>query len=194
MKKIAVMFVFFTAGFCLYAQAFDWDLKFLKGRAQESLPISRQIRMETGDTFLITVKPEADCFCYVVFYDSAREITVLKDAPLMGGVEINIGPFELEEPAGVETFYVIMSLERQKNLESLIQTFNGSPNSRQNANNLYNEVVNLQKAASSLGEPASSFIASGGTTRAGPADAVQQTQVTRFSGKAVYVRAITIRH
>jgi hypothetical protein len=193
MKKIAVMFVFFTAGFCLYAQTFAWDVKFLKGREQESLPISRQIRMETGDSFLITVKPEADCFCYVVFYDSSREITVLKDAPLMGGVEINIGPFELEEPAGTETFYVIMSLERQKNLESLIQAYNGN-NSRQNANNLYNEVVNLQKAASSLGEPASSFIASGGTTRSGSLDAVQQTQATRFSGKAMYVRTITIRH
>jgi hypothetical protein len=193
MKKIAVMFVLFTAGFCLYAQAFAWDVKFLKGKAQESLPISRQIRMETGEFFLITVKPEADCFCYVVFYDSARQITVLRDAPILGGVEVNIGPFELEDPAGVETFYVIMSLERQKNLESLIQTFNGN-NSRQNANNLYNEVVNLQKAVSSLGEPASSFIASGGTTRAGPSDAVQQTQATRFSGKAVYVRAITIRH
>jgi len=193
MKKIAAMFVFFTAGFCLYAQAFAWDLKFLKGKEQESLPISRQIRMETGDSFLLTVKPEADCFCYVVFYDSSREIIVLKDAPLLGGVEINIGPFELEDPAGIETFYVIMSLERQKNLESLIQAFKGS-NSRQNANNLYNEVVNLQKAASGLGEPASSFIASGGTTRAGPSEQAQQTQVTRFSGKAVYVRAITIRH
>jgi hypothetical protein len=193
MKKIAAMFVFFTTGICLYAQALAWDVKFLKGRAQESLPISRQIRMETGDFFLITVKPEADCFCYVVFYDSSREITVLKDAPLMGGVEMNIGPFELEEPAGIETFYVIMSLERQKNLESFIQTFNNN-SSRQNANNLYNEVVNLQKTVSSLGEPASSFIASGGTTRAGPSEQAQQTQVTRFSGKAMYVRAITIRH
>jgi hypothetical protein len=193
MKKTTAFFIFFIFGFCLYAQTLAWDVRFLKGREQESLPISRQIRMETGESFLITVKPEADCFCYVVFYDSSREITVLKNAPLLGGVEVNIGPFQLEDPAGVETFYVIMSMERQKNLESLIQAFNSS-NSRQNANNLYNEVVNLQKTASSLGEPASSFIASGGTTRAGPLDAVQQTQVTRFSGKATYVRAITIRH
>jgi len=194
MKKIAVMFVFFTAGFCLYAQTFTWDVKFLKGKEKESLPISRQIRMETGEVFLITVMPETDCFCYVVFYDSSREITVIRNAPLIGGIEIDIGSFQLEDPSGTETFYVIMSLERQKKLESLIQAFNGSPNSRQNANNLYNEVVNLQKAASNLGEPASSFIASGGTTRGGLADAVQQAQVTRFSGKAVYVRAITIRH
>jgi len=189
MKKIAALFVFFTAGFGLYAQAFAWDIKFLKGKEQESVPISRQIRMETGETFLITVKPEADCFCYVVFYDSERKISVLRDAPLSGGIEISIGPYGLEDPAGTETFYVIMSLERQKNLETLIQTYKDSPNSRQNANNLYREVVNLQNAASKLGEPASAFIASGGTTRSG-----SEEYATRFTDKAMYVRAITIRH
>jgi len=189
MKKIAAIFVFFTAGFGLYAQTLAWEIKFLKGSAQESVPISRQIRMETGETFLITIKPEADCFCYVVFYDSARQISVLRDAPIREGIEINIGPFKLEEPAGTETFFVVMSLERQKNLENLIQTFNGDANSRQNANNLYDEVANLQKAASSLGEPASSFIASGGTTRE-----VSGKFATRFTDKAMYVRAITIRH
>jgi len=189
MKKIAVMFVLFTAGFCLYAQAFAWDIKFLKGKEQESVPISRQIRMETGETFLITVKPEADCFCYVVFSDSERQISVLHDTPIAGGIEINIGPFKLEDPSGTETFYVIMSLERQKNLENLIQTFNSNANSRQNANNLYREVINLQTATSNLGEPASAFIASGGTTRSG-----SEIYTTRFTDKAMYVRAITIRH
>jgi len=188
MKKITAMFVFFTAGFCLYAQTLTWDIKFLKGKEQESVPISRQIRMETGETFLINITPEEDCFCYVVFYDSERKISILRDAPLMGGIEIDIGPFKLEDPAGTETFYVIMSLERQKNLESLIQTFKDSPNSRQNANNLYREVVNLQNAASSLGEPAGAFIASGGTTRG------SEIYTTRFTDKAMYVRAITIRH
>jgi len=189
MKKIAAMFVFFTAGFCLYAQAFAWDLKFLKGREQESVPLSRQIKMETGETFLITITPETDCFCYVVFYNSARKISVLRDAPLIGGIEIDIGPFKLEDPSGTETFYVIMSLERQINLESVIQTFKDSPNSRQNANNLYREVINVQNTASSLGEPAGVFIASGGTTRSG-----SEKFATRFTDKAMYVRAITIRH
>jgi hypothetical protein len=189
MKKTAAIFVFFTTGFCLYAQAFAWDIKFLRGKEQESVPISRQIRMETGETFLITIKPEADCFCYVVFYNSERQISVLRDAPITGGIEINLGPFKLEDPAGTETFYVIMSLERQKNLESLIQTFNNGANSRQNANNLYREVINLQTAVSDLGEPVSAFIASGGTTRSGT-----EIYATRFTDKAMYVKAITIRH
>jgi len=193
MKKItAFLIVLFSAFLRLHAQSLTWDIKFLKGNPQESVPISRQIRMETGETLLLTIKPETDCFCYIVFYDSERQISVLRNAPIQSGVEVRIGPFELEEPSGVETFYVIMSLERQSNLESLIQAFNVNSNSRQNANNLYNEVANLQKTASNLGEPASSFVASGGTTRGMTEETIQQA--TRFSGKAMYVRAITIRH
>jgi hypothetical protein len=193
MKKITTFLIFlFSAFLSLHSQSLTWDIKFLKGNPQESVPISRQIRMETGDTLQLTINPETDCFCYVIFYDSERQISVLRNAPIQSGVEVKIGPFELEEPSGVETFYVIMSLSRQSNLESLIQAFNANSNSRQNANNLYNEVANLQKSASNLGEPASSFVASGGTTRGTPGETSQQA--TRFSGKNIYVRAITIRH
>ena len=194
MKRLSAIFFFFTVGFCLHAQILSWDISFLKGRAKESVPISRQIRMETGDVLQFTVMPETDCFCYVVFYDSARQISVMWNAPVKGGNEANFGPFKLEDPAGTETFYVIMSLERQKNLENAIQAYNGNPNSRQNADNLYHEVVNLQTAAANLGEPASSLISSGGTTRALPQENAQQAQVTHFSGKAMYVRLISIRH
>jgi hypothetical protein len=82
-----------------------------------------------------------------------------------------------------------MSVNRQTGLENSIQTYNKNSNSRRNVNNLYREVVNLQTAVSNLGEPASSLIASGGTTRG-----TQQEYVTRFSEKTMYVRAITIRH
>jgi hypothetical protein len=193
MRKVIFVFFFLYIGVCLQAQNLSWDIIFLKGTAQESVPISRQIRMEPGETFLITIKPETNCFSYVVFYNSSRNIFVLQDTPITGGVEVNVGPFELEAPPGVETIYVIIGMNRQTDLEKLIQAYNSNPNSRQNANNLYHEVVNLQTTVSNLGEPASSFIASGGTTR-GTANNALQTQVTRFSGKTMYVRAITIRH
>jgi len=183
--------LFFAAG-VLQAQTLSWEVKFLRGSQQDSVPISRQIRMETGDVFQIAIKADADCFSYVVFYNSSREIRILRNAPLAGGTEINISPLVLEKPSGVETVYVIMSLERQANLESLIQAYNNNPNSQQHANNLYREIVSLQAAASELGEPASAFIASGGTTRGAAANSAQQG--TRFTQKAMYVRAITIRH
>ena len=108
---------------------------------------------------------------------------------ITGSEELLFGPFRLTEPAGTETIYIIMSQERQVNLEALILHFNNNPDSRQHANNLYREVVNLQNSVSRLGEPASSYIPSGGTSRGNT-----QQYATRFSGNNLYVRAITIRH
>jgi hypothetical protein len=189
MKKLFAIFFFIFTAICLHAQTLSWDIKFLQGRGQESVPINRTIRMETGDSFIIAITPASDCYSYVVIYDSERQINVLYDKPLTGGNEIIIGPFETDNPPGNETLYIIMSLERQTRLENAIQTRNENPDSRQHANNLYREVVSLQNTASALGEPASVFIPVGGTTRSDSPESV-----TRFTEKSLYVRAITIRH
>jgi len=189
MKKIFIVLIFITIGVSLQAQTLSWDIKFLKGRTQESVPVSQIIRMETGENFRFSVLPASDAFCYVIFYDSSRDVFVIHNQLLPARQEKIFGPFVTEEPSGTETIYVIMSLERQANLESLIQNFNNNPGSRQSSNNLYREVVSLQNRVSRLGEPASSYIPSGGTTRGST-----QQYVTRFSGNSLYVRAITIRH
>jgi len=188
MKKAAVLFLLATAGVCLHAQTLSWDIKFLKGSDKVSVPVSQIIRMEDGEDFLLTITPAADCFGYIVYYDSNREVSVLYNAPIKQGSDVYLGPFEVEDPPGTETLYVIISLDRQTKLENLIQAFNRNQ-SRQNANNLYREVVSLQNAASGLGEPASVFIASGGTARGD-----SKEYATRFSEKKMYVRAISIRH
>jgi hypothetical protein len=187
MKKLTICVVFIFTAVCLQAQGFSWDIKFLQGKNQESVSIARTIRMETGENFLITIKPDSTCYCYVVCYDSERQIFVFKNELITGGSEIYLGT-EITDPPGTETLYVIMSLEKQTKLESTIQTFNNSA-SQQNANNLYKEVVNLQNAASALGEPAPVFIPSGGTTRGS-----SEEYTNRFSGKNLYVRPISIRH
>jgi len=198
MKKIGLkalfsVFIFFTVSVCTQAQTLSWEISFTMGIQRQSLPILRQIQMETGDLFQIAVKPDSGCFFYIVYYGAAREITVLYNAFIQGGTDTNIGAYNLTEPSGVESIFVIASLARQVNLENLIQSYNSSPGSQQHANNLYREIMRLQTAASELGEPASSFITGGGTSRTA-AEGSAQNQVTRFSGKALYVRAITIRH
>jgi len=189
MKKITAICLFVLAGVCLQAQTLSWEIKFTRGRARESVPIDKIIRMESGDSFQVTITPESDCFVYIVCQDSERQIIVLQNRPATEGNEIRLGPVKVEDPPGTETLYIIMSLERQVKLETLIQEYNRNRDSKQHANNLYREVVSLQNTASSLGEPASSFIASGGTTRGGG-----EENATRFSDKKLYVRAITIRH
>jgi len=186
MKKAITIIIFLSAVFCLQAQDLSWDIRFQK--VQEVIPISQIIRMQTGEVFRFSILPGEDAFCYIILYDSQRQVSVLHDKPLPGGAERNFGQFALTEPSGTETIYVIMSVERQVNLENLILNFNRNPKSRQHSNNLYREVVALQNTVSRLGEPASSYIPSGGTARGA------EQYVTRFSGNSLYVRAITIRH
>ena len=189
MKKFIAVFLFLAAGVFVQAQTLSWDIKFLKGSTQESVPISQIIRMERGEIFQFSVLPDSFVHCYIILYDSQRDVFVLHNQPIAAGQERFFGPFRIEDPPGTETIYVIMSLERQVNLENLVQNFNSNPGSRQSANNLYREVVNIQNMVSRLGEPASSYIPSGGTTRGST-----QQHVTRFSGNNLYVRAIAIRH
>ena len=189
MRKLTFLFVFIAAAVCLQAQTLTWDIKFLKGTSQESIPINQIIRMETGQDFQIKIFPTSGCFCYVIFYDSKRQIAVLHSGQVSGNKEITIEPIHIDPPSGTETVYVIMSLTRQTKLEELILAQKNNPKGRQQANNLYREVVSLQKTASGLGEPASSFVPCGGTNRQ-----IDLKNATLFSGKNMYVRAITIRH
>ena len=189
MKRLLTVFIFFMTCVYIQAQDFTWDLKFLKGRSNESVPVSQIIRMGTGETFQFTVNSDVNVYCYIICYDSQRQIMVMFDQQLTALQEAFFGPFRLTKPSGTETIYVIMSQGKQSNLETLIRNFRNNPQTRRHTNNLHREVVNLQNSVSRLGEPASSFIPSDGTTRGNT-----QPFVTRFSEKNMYVRAITIRH
>ena len=189
MKKAIALILFIACGVCLYAQALSWDIKFLRGNIRESLPISRILQMATGEIFRISITPTSDCFSYIIIYDSERKVQVIHDQPLRRGIELNLGPFLLTAPSGTETIYVIMSLERETRLEQLIQNHKNNPDSRLHSDSLRREVVRLQSEVSRLGEPASTFIPGGGTTRSNTPE-----YITRFTGRNIYVRTITIRH
>ena len=194
MKKmtlaLAVALFVFCLPFPLFSQSLDWQIQFLRGRNRESTPINRAIRMENGDAFMLVIKADADCYCYVICYDSEQQIDTFFNEAIKGGSEISVGPIGLIEPSGTETMYAIVSVSRLADLERLIDQNENSP-SRQNTSDLYREIVRLQNAASDLGEPATAIITSGGTSR-GAAD--EQSFATRFTGKEMYVRSISIRH
>jgi len=194
MKKMKLTLAVALFAFCLplplFSQSLDWQIQFLRGRDRESTPINRTIRMENNDAFMLVVKAEADCYCYVICYDSEQQIDTQLNEAIKGGSQVPVGPVFLTEPSGTETFYVIMSITRHEELEKLINLNEKSP-SRQNTSDLYREIVRLQNAASDLGEPATAIITSGGTSRGA---AEEQSFATKFTGKEMYVRAISIRH
>jgi len=191
MKKAVLCVI--LAAVCFYqqahAQSLTWDIKFLRGNERESVSILRTIRMENEETFLITIKPDSNCYCYVILEDTSRDISVIHDRPLSKGMEVNIGPYEILDPAGKDTFFVIMSLEREQRLEGLIKAYNDNPRIAQNSENLRKEIARLQDVVSALGQPVSSFIPGGGTSRGST-----QEYVTRFEKKNMYVNPIIIQH
>jgi len=202
MKKMTTVFITILLLLCLpqflvsqSSGSLDWQIQFLSGRARESVPVNEIIMMENGSEFRLAIRPDSDSYCYLISYDSDRQIEILHNQILKGGTTLNLGPFRINESSGAkiatETVYVIMSLSRQTNLERLIEYFNNNQGSLQYTNNLYREIVRLQNAVSALGEPPSEIITSGGTTRAADDG---QGLATKFTGKEIYVRPIAIRH
>jgi hypothetical protein len=186
-KKIISVFFFVTITVCLQAQNLTWDLKFLKGMNRESVEVDETIQMGTGQPFWITIAPGSNCYCYVIFYDSQRKIKVYDSHSTPLNKEVTYGPLSPGGPPGTETFYVIMSLERQNKLENLIEAYKKN-SSVQNTGNLHEEVVSLQREINRLGKPPSSFIPVGGTARGDP------EYGTRFSDRNMYVSQIRISH
>jgi len=193
MKKILLMCLFIGIGvfqaFAQKAQNLTWDLQLQKGKEWEAIPKSQIITAESGQVISFFISPESDCFCYIISQNSERKIFILYEQPIKSEMEIKIEPLKADNSPGSKTLYVIMSLEKQIKLEEAVKNFKSDPNSQRYANNLQGEIAKLQDAASSLGEPSSALITSGGTTRG---NSIQE-YITRFSEKKIYVRTITIR-
>ena len=192
MKKMPVMFVLC---FVLYlpqpviSQSLDWQLQFLRGSVRESVPVSEIIKVEKNSEFNLVIKADTNCYCYVIFYDDARQCHVLHNQAIRAGVELPLGPYWITEPSRTQTVYVIMSMSRQTDLERMITAHGRNPDSRQNNNNLYGEITKLQNA-SSPGEQVKPIITRGGTDR--DAGNTSQNIAAKFSGKDFYVWPIIV--
>jgi len=173
-------------------QELTWDLQILKGGEREPLPRSQSITVESGQNIYIVVSPFADCFCYIISQNLEKKLFILHDQPVKGEMKVRVNPLQADKSPGVKTLYVIMSLARQTKLEDFIRSYKGDLNSQQYANNVQGEVAKLQDTASGLGEPANALVTTGGTTR-GEAEEGERAIATRFSGKNIYVRTVTIR-
>jgi len=197
MKKILLISLFVGIGvfqpYTQNAQSLTWDLQLQKGKEWEAIPKNQIIVAESGQNFTFFITPESSCFCYVISQNSERKIFILHDQPVKGDMEVKVEPLKADNSPGAKTLYVIVSLEKQTKLEEAIKNYKSDPNSQKNANNLQGEIAKLQDTASSLGEPSSALITSGGTTRGTSAGSAPQEYSTRFSEKKIYVRTITIR-
>jgi len=187
MKKVSLILLF--AGIVVLqarAQDLTWDIQLLKGKDREPLPRSQSITVENEENLYIIVTPAADCFCYIISQNSERKLFILHEQPVKGEMRVRVNPLQADSSPGAKTLYVIVSSERQTKLEDVIKNLKSDPGSQRNTNNVQGEIARLQDTASGLGEPSSALVTSGGTTRS-------EASATRFSGKNIYVRTLTIR-
>jgi len=192
MKKMLVLCLFICMGvFQVYAQKtqdLTWDIQLLKGKDREPLPRNQTVTVESGQNVFIIISPTNDCFCYVICQNSDRKLFILYDQPVKGEMKIRVNPLQGDNSPGSKTLYVIMSTEKQSKLEDAIKNYKSDLTSQRYANSVQGEIAKIQDTVSGLGEPSNALITTGGTIRGDSDDSV-----TRFSGKSIYVRTITIR-
>lgn len=196
------------------SNAFTWDMRLEKKTSGTPLDFNQTIEkledalpsdappdvvnhsLARGEDFTIRVKSQANAYCYIIQYGPDRKVTLYHDTPLNAGVEKAFSPVLTSSP-GVDTFYIIMSAQRETKLENVIRAYRRSPNVRQTNSNVYYEALAIQKADEPLGEPPQRFTISGGTARGTPANVPSDNPpsgTARYSGRNRYVRIISVKH
>jgi len=190
MKKIFLICLFIgIVVFQVHAQNtqdLTWDIQLLKGRELGSLSDFRSITVENGQNLYIIISPASDCFCYIISQNSEKKYFILHDQPVKGEMKVRINLLQADNSPGIKTLYVIMSLEKQTELENVIKNYKSGLNSQRYAGNMHGEIAKLQDTESDLREPAREIIVSVSTTRG------DEEYAKRFSGKNIYVKTITI--
>ncbi|MDR3171887.1 MAG: hypothetical protein LBU17_09715 [Treponema sp.] len=150
------------------------------------------------DGLSLRMSSRANAYCYVIQYGQDRKVTILNDTQIKAGAE-QVFSLSLSAASGTDTFYIIMSLNKEDKLDNYIKAYKRSPASRQSHSNVYYEVLAIQKADDPLGEPPQKFTISGGTARGAPGTAAldadaPSTGTARYSGRNHYVRSISVKH
>ena len=191
MKKLTLVVLFLGSVHCLFAQTgngISWSMS-LVNKAGDGLPFTRPADMKEGDEFSLHIKLDEDAYCYVVAEDSDRNIAVLHKALQSAGSETVLGPMLLTPPAGSETLYVIVSKEAKTGLENKIAALMADGGSRRAGRELLGEVFTLRRETSQFKKNPEKPVAMGGAFRSG-----KKTEGTVFSGAAMYVETVVVKH
>jgi hypothetical protein len=169
-------------------ETFSWHLS-VTDSAGQFLDFTRTLNAGRGVPVVFAVKSEKDCYCYF-FQRGDANITVLFEGPLPAQREMFFHPASSPR---LDTFYVIMALSGQEDLERLITEYRRDPASPLRANALYDAVLALQTRVNSTARPAAEFTSIGGATTRG-SKGETGFQGVRYSGAGVYARTIIVRY
>ena len=140
--------------------SFVWAFEALvaEGNVTKQVLIKEDMKLKTGDQLKMFVELRKPCFVYVIHHGARGEIQRLfpydiqqftADYQTSKIYEIppNDGWFRINEQAGLETFYLVASVQRLADLEQLLATYAATQPAEQllAATNIVTELRNLLK-------------------------------------------------
>jgi hypothetical protein len=193
--KIAfLVFIFLGMANLVLAQSDEgitWKLAFLKGEiVSQTVPdLTKPVQMKDGEKFQLfihIVNPEARV--YILYHGADDSIEVLSYELLPANTAYMLpSPYQtytMTPPAGVEKIYVIVSKERQLNLENLLSK------KKRDTKAILEELKAIQQKVLQIAEEPQKPVPIGGTVRGG----AELLQATQYTGQETYVRIIRIEH
>ena len=193
---------------------FQWAFGALKVKGNDHvlIPISKDTTLNSGDRLKIFIELKKDCFVYLIYHGSNDSLEMLfprnfqefvNGHNILGKNYIPQGNqwLELDQHAGLETFYLLASAQRLKHLESLFNQYRSSQPTlkKELKQKILAEIKNLQWQHRNFKKHAERPVSIIGNLRGtGEVDRSYSFDVadlaTEISAQNFYSRIITIDH
>ena len=169
---------------------FSWSMGLQDSKTKNLVPFSAPVESSTGSSYLLYIKPDSDCFAYLIYEGSDGDVVaVLFDGTIKNGENWQSVPLTMAPPEGDNFFYMIVSRGEQKALAERISAFKAnSGNAQRRA--LMNEVFQIRSEVSQFKETPEKPVLMGGAARGDP----EKSQGVQYSGLAAYVKTVSIKN
>ena len=181
--------------------SFVWAFEALvaEGNVTKQVQIKEDLKLKTGDQLKMFVELRKPCFVYVIHHGARGEIQRLfpydiqqftTDYQTSKIYEIppNDGRFRINEQAGLETFYLVASVQRLTDLEQLLATYAAAQPAEQPlaGTNVLTELRNLLKQHRASVKPGRPVPIAGNMRRG-----IEGVEIT---APQFYIETFTIEH
>jgi len=139
---------------------FQWAFCALRKADADQKPsvIRRNTALKSGDQIKFFIKPQSPCYLYLIYQSSQRQLSLLYPSrfkqldaggTVSGKQYIPDGNqwFELDEHTGQEKFYLLVSIQRLVDLETLVNQYESADKTKKSSLGfkITGEIRNLRK-------------------------------------------------
>ena len=179
-----------------------WALAARESDADTPSAIQRDTQLQGGDRLKFLVEPLSTGSVYLILLDAAEQIHVLYRSPAAEG---DAGPsyippgrqwFEVDEAEGLETFFLLASIEPLAALEGLLDRYTAADDGSRGdvSREIVSEIRRLHKQHRNFARPIEKPMMIGGQTRGTEDGAAIDRLALEVSAERFYAKTITIEH